>query len=123
MRFRSIFKRRAAATLAVLLTAASCSCGGQPGGEATSQPDSNPETSIPEETRFTADIPDKTFDGYDFRFLARAESIGKFWHRDIYAETENGDTLNDAVFARNMAVSEKLDIKISPFWVDSANVT
>ena len=107
---------------ALLIATASCSCGGEAVTETDSQPVSDTDTTVTtDETRFTADVPDKTFDGYEFRFLARSEKIGKWWHRDIYAETESGETLNDAVYARNMAVSEALGITISPFWVDSQN--
>ena len=32
--------------------------------------------------------------------------------KDVYAESENGDILNDAVFIRNITVEDKLNIKI-----------
>jgi len=67
--------------------------------------------------RLYPDVPgDAAFDGYDFTFLTVYDS-GIDWTdwdpRDIYAEAENGDLINDAVYRRNATVEEKYDIKIN----------
>jgi len=67
--------------------------------------------------RLYPDVPgDAAFDGYDFSFLTVYDS-GIDWTdwdpRDIYAETENGDLLNDAVYKRNTIIEEKYNITIT----------
>lgn len=83
----------------------------------------NLESDSDETEKYVADVPSETYGGYEFRFLARSENHSKFWQKDIYAENENGDTLNDAVYKRNMAVEDILDIEIVPVWVDSGTVS
>lgn len=118
-------KRTLTLLIALSMAASICSCGKETDhvAETSQKVSESTEDTAHDTLVYKANVPAKTFDGYEFRFLARSEAIGKFWHRDIWAETENGDTLNDAVYARNMAVSEALDISISPFWCDSGNVT
>ena len=67
-----------------------------------------------ETTRLMPDLPDADYNGYVFR-VAHWEMAG--WESraciDIYAEAENGDTINDAVFARNIAVFDRFNFSIS----------
>lgn len=58
-------------------------------------------------------VPESDFGGYDFRFLVRNEEHMIFVAKDIYAESENGDVINDAVFRRNTKIEELYNIDIS----------
>ncbi len=54
------------------------------------------------------------YSGYDFRFLDRSDEKDPNWETiDIYAEEADGDTITDAVYARNRLLEEKINIKIS----------
>ena len=58
----------------------------------------------------------KDFGGYEFTFLTRtSDSIDwtEWEHRDLYAEEETGDIINDSVYKRNNKIEEKYNIKIS----------
>ncbi|MBQ4574678.1 MAG: hypothetical protein IJA85_05705 [Clostridia bacterium] len=70
------------------------------------------ETELPAETREPLEIPDVTYDGYEFAVIARDNS-GTWVTTDLVAEEQNGDPINDAVFKRNSTVSELLHITIS----------
>lgn len=69
-----------------------------------------------DDTRIYADLPtDLDYGGYEFTVLYwRIES----WEstartcRDIFAESQNGDPINDAVYERNMKVEETYNVKI-----------
>jgi len=60
------------------------------------------------------DVPDdKNYDGYEFVILANGTEYNSYWYsKDIYADEENGDAINDAVYYRNRAIEEKYNIKI-----------
>ena len=72
----------------------------------------------PEETtefRYIPDLPDIDYGGYEFRVYQRGLDTDKDWYEKcIYAEAENGERINDAVYRRNMFVEEKYNIKIVP---------
>jgi len=66
------------------------------------------------------------FGGYVFRVLNRTttspDSID--WiPRDVYAEEMNGETINDAVYQRNLYLEDKYNFKISQIFWDSAEIT
>jgi len=63
--------------------------------------------------RLYPDLPDMQFDGYEMNFLVRNEKHMIFVSKDIYAEAENGDTINDAVYRRNKIIEDKYNIRIS----------
>ena len=74
------------------------------------------EIQIPTETEILPNLPDEDFGGYTFRVVSRGDD----WHaypahsRDIISSDENvGDTINDAVYERNLAVEEQFNIKIT----------
>ena len=56
--------------------------------------------------------------GYTFRIISRSNSNLHWWNLDMWAEEENGDPINDAVFARNSAIEEKYNISITNFHSD-----
>lgn len=59
-----------------------------------------------------ASLPAKDFGGYEFTIMDR-NSEHTPWHTyDVFAEGENGDAINDAVFKRNQVIEELYNIKI-----------
>ena len=68
----------------------------------------NPET--PAAIRLYPDLPASDFNGYEFTFITRTIDNPDWvdWnHRDIYAEEQNGDPINDAVYIRNRTIEAK----------------
>ena len=112
--------RTAAAVLgAAMLLSLMAACG----GEASSSPASTTaagggdvietaaaETDAPRET---PDLPDKDYGGYEFHVLDKGAFNTHWTSRDIYAEEQNGDPINDAVYERNSKVGEKFNVKIT----------
>ena len=64
--------------------------------------------------RILPDVPgDRDFGGHEFVILTNGTDYNSYWYsKDIYAEEENGDAINDAVYARNRAIEEKYNIRI-----------
>ena len=64
------------------------------------------------------ELPEKDFGGYEFSFLVRFNE-GAHWApwnaRDIYAESETGEPINDAVYARNRFVEQQFNCVIKEF--------
>ena len=103
----------------VLLIGVISSCGdGGSTVESTTKPDSDETVAetVVEDTRIYANLPtDIDYNGYEFNVLYwRLES----WEttaracRDIFAESQNGEPINDAVYERNMKVEETYNVKI-----------
>lgn len=81
------------------------------GGIAGNAETSNDDITIIENERYKIkeDIPVSDFGGYEFRILTRDSDHHL---KEVLAETENGETINDAVYYRNRAIEEKLNINI-----------
>ena len=66
--------------------------------------------------RIYPDLEPMDFGGHEFRFLTRSLAHNPDWvgldHRDLTAEKENGDIINDAVYIRNSKIEEKYNVKI-----------
>jgi len=78
------------------------------------------------EKRLYPDLEAKDFGGYEFTFLARTIDNPDWveWdHRDLTAEEENGDVLNDAVYQRNSKISEKYNVTFKEIVVENPQVT
>ena len=52
-------------------------------------------------------LPSTSFEGKDFAILQRTE-----WAYEFSADSENGDTVNDAVYKRNLAVEDRFNVKL-----------
>lgn len=77
-----------------------------------------------EAERLFPDLPDSDFEGYIFNVLHYEMAnwpIGGT-NRDIYAEQENGESINDAVFRRNLTISEKYNVNIKIENVDFSQI-
>lgn len=107
-------------TLTTLVTA--CGSGGE--GKTTADTRLAAESEVTEavtEAEILPETSDTTYDGYEFRIQTNKLSEGSFWSSfDVYAEEENGDLINDAVFARNRATEEMYGCVIVPIYVDNS---
>ena len=121
-------------TIALMLTllmltplAAGCSESAQNGDEkpASVSADGTPsadavDTEPEEETKLKDDLPgDLNFGGADIRIAHREGERGT---QEIYVEEDTGDALDSAIFARNMAVEERLGVKIVPMAASDTQV-
>jgi len=110
--------------LSVLMPLISCGSGENDNNPLENKPDSNPadgkiENNSGEEpaendiynmkARENAQdgLPAMDFEGADFTVLQRTE-----WNYEFFAESENGDVVNDAVYRRNFAVEDRFNVKI-----------
>lgn len=105
-------KRTANLILAAVLIASQTAC-------ATN---SEPSDNTDKEEGFTSEVSEveeykpvtKNCGGYEFRVLIRNFTADSSWLiKDIFSDGENGDAINDAVYKRNLKISENFDIKIS----------
>ena len=116
---KKIMKKALTAALALLtVTSVLVSCGGtEPSGTTAGSDDVNASadtqeavTTNPREA-IREDVPaDLDFAGYEFKIQTRDADHHT---KELIAEAENGETINDAVYRRNSAVEERLNVKIS----------
>ncbi|MBQ2707000.1 MAG: extracellular solute-binding protein, partial [Clostridia bacterium] len=114
-------KRSISMLLLIAMLAGMTACGESGGGNTVTETTSGDTTTaepveagIPE-----PELPVKDYGGEEFTFLIRGEGSGSYRERWVYAEEENGEVVNDAVFRRNQATEEKFNIKIKtiePSW-------
>ncbi len=82
-------------------------------GTATNTPVAGEETVVEEEeTRPVANVPESNFDGYTFTIHCSSNSEYGVIQNDFAAEELTGEAINDAKFNRNVAVGEKLNVKV-----------
>ena len=102
---------------ALLLTALLISCGeAKTDAPVTTQAAAETaatEIVTTEEPKLEPDLPERDFDGYEFRVLTKGVDNVHWKSKDIYTEEQNGEALNDAVFERNSKVGEKYNFIIS----------
>ncbi|MCL2773036.1 MAG: extracellular solute-binding protein [Oscillospiraceae bacterium] len=112
------------AVILIILSAAFISCDNKiSGGSDTNSSASNDinqavsgENATESETmseKVTPDLPDKTYDGYEFTFLLKGPNYNEWASMDIASEGENGDIINDSIYRRNTYVEDKYDVKIA----------
>ena len=77
------------------------------------------ETETESESRAVADLPETDFDGRTFRIFGRENTTySQFSNFEFYAESEDGEVVNDAVYARNRTIEEKYNIKTEQTLLD-----
>ena len=87
-------------------------CGDSPSvGDETS---TRTETSSEAETtdRFETGLEAIDYGGAEINFLIPDDSAGRWSAKELDAESENGDVLNDAVFKRNTTIEDKYNVKL-----------
>ena len=83
------------------------------------QPENTPETQT---TAPEPDLPDKDFEGYEFKIMNRIYGYSCYNFEYQVVEREDGSLINDAVYRRNLTVEEMYNVKISEIIVtDIAN--
>ena len=95
----------------LLLSVISCADSAS-GGVATDTEALSTDTESEETVRIYPDLPEVTFDGENVCVVNIDFGIPIWAQRDIYAETLNGEIINDAVYARNSVIQEKYDLVI-----------
>jgi len=108
--------------IAAMLTGLFASCGESKtdtgNNPQSGDANSNAETpadddSNAEDVKLSPDLPEIQFDGYEFMFYVKGPVWNEWANQDIYAEEENGEPINDAVYRRNRFVEDKYNIKIA----------
>ena len=72
------------------------------------------EDEDPPSTEAARDIayPEADYGGYEFRMLVPGPDTGFWYNTEMYAEEENGDPINDAIYRRAKDIEEMHNIKI-----------
>ncbi|MDD4772830.1 MAG: hypothetical protein PHZ09_04415 [Eubacteriales bacterium] len=92
--------------------------------EGAEEPAATPETTADEqeteaETRAVADLPETDFEGRAFRIFGRENTTyNQFSNFEFFAESEDGEVVNDAVYARNRIIEEKYNVKTEQTLLD-----
>ncbi|MGM9625644.1 MAG: hypothetical protein ACI3XM_08040, partial [Eubacteriales bacterium] len=72
---------------------------------------------------YTDHVPDFDFGGTDFRFLLFGDGDPYNWSEiDILSEGANGETINDGIYARNLALEERMNIRITGSYQNATSV-
>ena len=98
-------KRNLAALLCIAMLASMTACGGT--AETETEATAQTETIVETETELTDNLPDISFEGASYRILTAAEQWQKFYNSE-----QTGEVLSDAVYARNVTVEERFDVKL-----------
>ena len=127
MKSKFTLKLIAALLALMMLTSLFAACAETAGGEsattenaATEVPSGTDEVTEPAETMIGDDVPELDFGGEEFVILGR----NRDWCADeIVVADENGTIVNDAVYKRNLLVSERLGIELVFQGVGATNST
>jgi hypothetical protein len=96
----------------LLLTLATACAGEKTGADMTA---SDASATLSEETnKLEPDLPDVDLEGETMNFLTE-ENAGYDWYtsKEIYADGQNGELFNDAVYKRNLLIEERFNVKIT----------
>ena len=70
------------------------------------------ETTEPVEVQIEPDLPERDFGGYEFKIITSDYVTDNNMVQEIWAEEENGDSINDAIYARNRKIEEKYNFVV-----------
>jgi len=87
-------------------------CASDTSGKTDGENTESAGTANTEDTGLTPDVPDKNYSGASFTFFDRNEEYTGWQTIDCYAEQQNGEPINDAVWQRNSVVEDKFNIVI-----------
>ncbi len=109
---RNYMKRFACAFLAFCLLCSISACAGNTEEKpitTTAESETTAET-----IKETSNLPERDFEGkeYSFFVMGQKRNVNNY-SVEIYSESLNGDVINDAVFARNLTLSERYNFVIS----------
>ena len=111
-------------TLIFVMAITVFSCGGTSDkpSDTTAKNNSPADTTAAEETRLYATVPDIKFEGEEFIFLNIDPATMHWATHTIVVEQQEGEVLNDSIYERNLAVEEKLGIKLKNNQVPHGNI-
>ncbi len=100
------------ALLALSTTATACGITADPNASTGTEHETAQQTATSEEEHFDpfSGLPEKDYNGYEFRMLLRPLDR---WTKDMYVTEESGDIVDDEVFRRNALVEETYDIRLT----------
>lgn len=101
-------------------TLAACSDEGTAPVDTTASADTTTAATEPPVTEKTYAREAKNFDGKAFNVIADMHTGNGLYYEDLNVAEENGDALNDAIYKRNLRVSEDYNIKLSSICVDDS---
>lgn len=100
-------KSRLIALTLALMTTVSCGGNAEKVSETTAAP--SDETTLPEDTEITLDLPALDYGKREVTILG-----WNSWDEiEFQTEEETGDVINDAIYIRNRAVEERLNVKLT----------
>ena len=114
---KSILMRGLLIVLAVLMLLGTVACGETKNNTETTTASSTPVNT--EEQNVDPKVPAQDWDGENFTILYNGYTLEP--NLDFIAEEENGGTLNDAVYKRNLAIQEKHHLVINPVYARDSN--
>lgn len=103
----------------ILLLTLATACADEKTGADTAASDAS--STVIEETKLEPDLPDVDLGGEKVNFLTE-ENPGYDWYtsKEIYAEGQNGELFNDAVYTRNLIIEERFNVKITQACLQNA---
>lgn len=107
--------------LSALIVSLAASCGDGKTSEDTTDGFGSGTTESTEQatTRNEPDFPDIRYDKEEILFLTESDEL--YMCREIFAETANGELINDAVYNRNLKVEERFGVEIAEERVSGAS--
>lgn len=84
--------------------------------------DTDTSAELTDETVTTSAIEAKDFEGRIINIISSEAGIQNFPYYEIKADEENGDTMNDAVYRRNIYLEEKFNIELESVLVNHGDV-
>ena len=104
-------KRLISSLILISMLAGLASCGGEQGNadasDQTSAPTDVTDDAGTTELAVRENLPDKDYGGYEFRVLMRCTPV---WTKEMFVDEATGDVVDDAVYNRNQAVSERFGV-------------
>ena len=113
------FRRALTLLLAASMAASLVSCGGDTvtSTDTTAASDVSADTTEAVDPSKVCDLPDMDWKGEEFHVLGYAHPVNtQFSTFEVWVESENGEVLNDAIFKRNMAVSDAMGVEIKQIY-------
>lgn len=113
---RSIFKPLAASVIILAQLITMISCGEKAPEE--SQASTSGVTDAGSTAETAAPLEKKDFGGIDYIIVTRDSSQGDWGNYDIVAENETGETINDAIYKRNLQMDEDFGVIVGQYGVN-----
>ncbi|MHC1693923.1 MAG: extracellular solute-binding protein [Eubacteriales bacterium] len=109
-----ILKMTCAVLSAVTVSSLFAGCADKQANITTTVPPQDTTVQSTTEGKLLPDLPeDADFGGHEFVFLITGNTENNWKKNDFFAESENGEAINDARYMRNTYVEDKYNIKIT----------